>query len=54
MKLLDTETGSKAEKVYPRLGYIEYGKIPDYSVSPEGRVLKNETFFYKDLRVAAS
>ncbi|KAL5349660.1 hypothetical protein ACLOAV_004690 [Pseudogymnoascus australis] len=31
MKLLDTETGSKAEKVYPKLGYVEYGKIPDYS-----------------------
>ncbi|KFY37494.1 hypothetical protein V495_07144 [Pseudogymnoascus sp. VKM F-4514 (FW-929)] len=52
--LLDTETGSKAEKVYPKLGYVEYGKIPDYSVSPEGRVLKTETFFYKDLRVATS
>ncbi|OBT84386.1 hypothetical protein VE02_06733 [Pseudogymnoascus sp. 03VT05] len=49
--LLDTEKGSKAEKVYPRLGYVEYGTIPDYSVSPDGLVLKSETFFYKDLRV---
>ncbi|OBT47191.1 hypothetical protein VE00_03462 [Pseudogymnoascus sp. WSF 3629] len=48
--LLDTEKGSKAEKVYPKLGYVEYGTIPDYSVSPDGLVLKSETFFYKDLR----
>jgi hypothetical protein len=50
MQLLDTEKGSKAEKVYPKLGYVEYGTIPDYSVSPDGLVLKSETFFYKDLR----
>jgi GNAT superfamily N-acetyltransferase len=54
IKLLDTEKGSKAEKVYPKLGYVEYGTIPDYSVSPDGLVLKSETFFYKDLRPSHS
>ncbi|KFZ22985.1 hypothetical protein V502_02533 [Pseudogymnoascus sp. VKM F-4520 (FW-2644)] len=37
--LLDTETGSKAEKVYPKLGYVEYGTIPDYSLTMGSVVL---------------
>ncbi|KAJ6514739.1 hypothetical protein DFH09DRAFT_1196181 [Mycena vulgaris] len=31
---LDTETGSPAETVYPKLGYIQLGIIPKYGVSP--------------------
>ncbi|KFY06566.1 hypothetical protein V492_07959 [Pseudogymnoascus sp. VKM F-4246] len=52
--LLDTEAGSKAEKVYPKLGYVEYGKIPEYSMSPKGLELKTGTFFYKDLRTVST
>ncbi|KAI8629506.1 acyl-CoA N-acyltransferase [Xylariaceae sp. FL1651] len=46
--LLDTEVGSAAEKVYPRLGYIEIGRIPKYCISPSGD-MKDELFFYKQL-----
>jgi hypothetical protein len=48
IQTLDTETGSNAEKVYSKLGWVEVGKIPKYGVSPDGE-LKDETFFYKQL-----
>lgn len=48
MLTLDTETGSNAEKVYRKLGWVEVGRIPKYGVSPDGE-LKDETFFYKQL-----
>lgn len=47
--LLDTETGSPAEVVYIRLGYIQVGIIPDYGISPFDKSLKAGTFFYKNL-----
>jgi len=46
--MVDTETGSPAEEIYKKFGYVEVGKIPNYSISPDGE-LKNETFFYKQL-----
>lgn len=46
--MLDAETGSGAEEVYRRLGYVEVGKIPGYSASPAGG-MRDETFFYKRL-----
>lgn len=46
--MLDTETGSAAEEVYRRLGYIELGTIPRYGMSPTGEV-RDGTFFYKHL-----
>lgn len=46
--MLDTETGSVAEEVYRKFGYIELGKVPNYSISPGGGQ-KTETFFYKHL-----
>ncbi|KAL8812811.1 MAG: hypothetical protein Q9223_004732 [Gallowayella weberi] len=48
--MLDTETGSPAEGMYPQLGYTKIGVIPKYSISPKDGSLKSETFFYKDLR----
>lgn len=48
IQTLDTETGSNAEKVYRKLGWVEVGRIPKYGVSPDGE-LKDETFFYKQL-----
>ncbi|KAF7364576.1 N-acetyltransferase domain-containing protein [Mycena venus] len=46
---LDTETGSPAEIVYPKLGYIQLGIIPKYGVSPVDGELIAGTFFWKQL-----
>lgn len=48
--LLDTEKGSPAEDVYPRLGYVKVGEIPRYEMSPLDGSLKDGAFFYKDMR----
>ncbi|KAJ7111890.1 hypothetical protein C8R44DRAFT_254755 [Mycena epipterygia] len=47
--MLDTETGSPAETVYPKLGYIQLGIIPKYGVSPVDGSLIAGTFFWKQL-----
>lgn len=47
--MLDTETGSPAEGVYPKFGYTRIGTIPGYGISPQDGSLRTETFFYKDL-----
>jgi len=46
--VLDTETGSEAERLYERLGWLRAGIIPDYALSPGGR-LCGTTIFYKPL-----
>ncbi|KAJ7157607.1 acetyltransferase [Mycena crocata] len=43
---LDTMTGSPAEDVYPRLGYVFLGIIPNYGISG---TLKGATLFWKQL-----
>nr|POE65355.1 acetyltransferase [Quercus suber] len=48
--MLDTTLGSGAEFVYPKLGYIESGRIPKYGIHPLTGKLEDEVFFYKDLR----
>ncbi|KAJ7472663.1 putative acetyltransferase [Mycena latifolia] len=48
-ELLDTETGSSAETVYPKLGYIQLGIVPKYGVSPVDKSLIAGTFFWKQL-----
>ena len=50
--MLDTEQGSPAEKVYPRLGYTVVGVVPDSGISPKDGRHIGEVFFYKDLRKA--
>ncbi|KAL1310900.1 hypothetical protein AAFC00_001130 [Neodothiora populina] len=52
--VLDTEVGSPAEAVYPRLGYTAVGTIPRYGISPKDGRLVDEIWFYKDLRSHAS
>ncbi|KAI1503906.1 acyl-CoA N-acyltransferase [Biscogniauxia marginata] len=47
--MLDTEAGSPAAQVYPRLGFTEIGMIPSYSISPAGG-LRDELFYYKQLQ----
>ncbi|KAH7165496.1 acyl-CoA N-acyltransferase [Dactylonectria macrodidyma] len=49
MLLLDTESGSVAEEVFRKFGYVELGQIPKYGLSPTGE-LKDGTFFYKHLQ----
>ncbi|MFD1150286.1 GNAT family N-acetyltransferase [Saccharothrix hoggarensis] len=44
--VLDTQTGSPAERLYRRAGWTEVGVIPDYAADPD-RVLRPTTLFYK-------
>ena len=46
--VLDTNTGSDAERLYARMGWVRVGTIPDYSVQPHGG-LRATTLFYKRL-----
>jgi GNAT superfamily N-acetyltransferase len=47
--VLDTNTGSDAERLYTRMGWTRVGEIPDYSIQPRGG-LRATTVFYKKLR----
>jgi GNAT superfamily N-acetyltransferase len=49
--VLDTVTGSGAERFYTRLGWVRVGTIPDYALLPRGG-LAGTTVFYKALRLA--
>ena len=46
--VLDTNTGSDAERLYARMGWVRVGTIPGYSVQPRGG-LRATTLFYKTL-----
>lgn len=46
--MIDTESNKGAEELYRKLGYIEVGRIPNYSLKPYGG-MSDETFFYKQL-----
>lgn len=46
--VLDTETGSDAERVYQRSGWTRAGVIPDYALKPYGG-LTATTYYYKRL-----
>jgi GNAT superfamily N-acetyltransferase len=46
--VLDTETGSDAERLYLRSGWTRAGVIPDYALKPYGG-LAATTYFYKRL-----
>ncbi len=50
--VLDTRTGSDADRLYRSLGWIAVGTIPDYAADPDG-TLAPCTFFYKRLSTAA-
>jgi GNAT superfamily N-acetyltransferase len=47
--ILDTYTGSDADRMYRRLGWTPFGTVPDYAFDTDG-VPAAATFFYKDLR----
>jgi hypothetical protein len=46
--VLDTVTGSTAERLYTRLGWTRVGVIPDYALMPEGGLCAT-TYFYRRL-----
>jgi GNAT superfamily N-acetyltransferase len=49
--VLDTVTGSTAERLYTRLGWQRLGVIPRYALMPDGAFC-DATFFYRDLTSA--
>lgn len=44
--VLDTITGSTADRLYERLGWVRVGEIPDYALMPHGG-LSGTTVFYR-------
>jgi GNAT superfamily N-acetyltransferase len=46
---LDALTGSPAERLYVRCGYVRVGTIPDYAQLPSGGKTAPTTIFYKQL-----
>jgi GNAT superfamily N-acetyltransferase len=46
--VLDTETGSDADRLYQRLGWTRVGDIPGYALLPRGG-LAGTTVFYRTL-----
>jgi GNAT superfamily N-acetyltransferase len=44
--VLDTVTGSDAERLYQRAGWTRVGEVPDYALMPDGPPCPT-TFFYK-------
>ncbi len=46
--VLDTVTGSTAERLYQRLGWVRVGEIPGYALWPDGRPCPT-TYYYKSL-----
>jgi GNAT superfamily N-acetyltransferase len=51
--ILDTQQGSEAERLYRRLGWREFGVVPDHSLRADSSAYVPTTFFYKDLREGA-
>lgn len=46
--VVDTVTGSDAERLYARLGWTRVGVVPDYALMPDGRPC-DATIFYRQL-----
>ena len=46
--VLDTVTGSEAERLYARLGLVRVGEIPEYALWPDGGLCAT-TVFYRRL-----
>ena len=51
--VLDTVTGSTAERLYTRLGWQRFGVVPNYALMPDGAFC-DATFFYKELSAAGT
>ncbi|MFD6421857.1 GNAT family N-acetyltransferase [Streptomyces sp. NPDC060198] len=46
--VLDTETGSAAERLYRAAGWTECGSVPKYALDPAG-ALRGTTYYYRAL-----
>lgn len=46
---LDTESGSDGERLYARLGWVRFGRVPGYALRADGAAREAATFFYKEL-----
>jgi GNAT superfamily N-acetyltransferase len=46
---LDTETGSDGERLYERLGWTMFGRVPGYATTADNRTRQTVSFFYKTL-----
>jgi len=46
---LDTETGSDGERLYARLGWTMFGRVPGYAMTADNRERQMVSFFYKAL-----
>ncbi len=46
---LDTETGSAAERLYARIGWIQFGEVPGYAARADSGAPRTCSFFYKAL-----
>jgi hypothetical protein len=42
--VLDTETGSSAERVYEHLGWHRVGEVEDYAAGADGRLMPTTIF----------
>jgi GNAT superfamily N-acetyltransferase len=49
--VLDTVTGSDADRLYERHGWVRVGEVPDYAQLPHGE-LRGTTFFYRRISAA--
>jgi GNAT superfamily N-acetyltransferase len=47
--LLDTTTGSAADRMYRKLGWSPFGEVPNHALTAAGD-LSDTTYFFKDLR----
>jgi len=47
--ILDTTTGSDADRLYRRLGWTPFGEVPNHALRADG-TLSDTTWFFKDLR----
>ncbi|KSP94749.2 GNAT family N-acetyltransferase [Pseudomonas aeruginosa] len=50
--VLDTVSGSGAERLYLKVGWTRVGEIPDYALMPDGALCPT-TYFYKRLAATA-
>ncbi len=46
--VLDTEAGSVADLLYPKLGFVRVGEIPNYACSPDGAFCPT-AYYYKQV-----
>jgi GNAT superfamily N-acetyltransferase len=47
--ILDTASGSDADRLYRRLGWTPFGEVPNHALTADG-ALSDTTYFFKDLR----